>query len=230
MIVSMNMLAQTSGLQLDPGIVVPKLAAVIKAPNTAILSSQSEGLIKKVHVQEGDSFKKDDLLLSLDCTLQQANLDKAQAHYNYAAKDYNSIKSLAELNSASEMQIVRSKSEFNKAAAEVRTSEYHVQYCYILAPYDGSVVTRWANPHENIDAKGKLFEIVSNNGLVAEFLAPSTMLTSLKPGMAIELKVNETRQSYGATVARIVPHIDSISQTIKAVSYTHLTLPTTPYV
>jgi len=209
--------AQTPSIGLVPDTIVSELAAVIKAPNTAVLSSQSEGLIKQVYVQEGDSFRQGDILLSLDCTLQNASLAKAKAHYNYADKEYQSIKALAKLNSASEMQIALGKSEFDKAAADLLTSRYYSRQCLINAPYDGSVVRSWVNPHENIEAKGKLLEIVNNGQLVAEFLAPSSLLTSLEPGKPIELRVNETQQSYGATITRVVPHIDSVTQTIKVI-------------
>lgn len=209
--------AQTSGIQTASGTVIPELAAVIKAPNSAILSSQTAGLIEQVNVQEGDSFKAGDVLLSLNCTLQKASLAKAQAHYNYADKDYKSIKALAKLNSASEMQIALGKSEFAKAAADLRTSKYQVEQCAVKAPYDGSVVRSWVHSYENVEAKGNLFEIVNNGNLVAEFLAPSNMLTSLVPGKAITLKVNETQQTYSAVIDRIVPRIDSVSQTIKVI-------------
>jgi len=214
---SMLVQAQTSSIQAASSTVIPELAAVIKAPNMAILSSQTAGLIEQVNVQEGDSFKAGDVLLSLDCTLHKASLTKAQAHYNYADKDYKSTKALAALNSASEMQIALSKSEFAKAAADLHSAKYQVEQCTVKAPYDGSVVRSWVHSYENIEAKGELFEIVNNGNLVAEFLAPSNLLTSLVPGKAIELKVNETQKTYSAIIQRIVPHIDSVSQTIKVI-------------
>jgi len=73
------------------------------------------------------------------------------------------------------------------------------------------------NRFETIEAKGKLFDIVNNAELVAEFLVPSNRLMALSKGMNVELRVIETQETYSATIDRIVPHIDSVSQTIKVI-------------
>ena len=54
-----------------------ELAAVVKSRQTAILSSQMDGLITDISVLAGDTFSKGDVLLSIDCTLQDAALSKA---------------------------------------------------------------------------------------------------------------------------------------------------------
>lgn len=193
-------------------------AAIIKAPQTTILSSQVDGVVEEIHIREGDSFKRDDILLTFDCTMQKAKLDKAKAQYQFTSQNRKSVMELAKLNSASEMQVVQTKSEHSKAIADLTAAKHQVSQCSVLAPYDGSVLQSWVNTHENVDAKGKILEIINNNDLVAEFLAPSDMLTALPAGKELLLKVNETRQSYTVVIDRIVPRVDAVSQTIKVLA------------
>lgn len=193
------------------------LAAIIKAPQTAVLSSQVDGLVREVKVRDGDTFKKDDELIVFDCTVQTANFGKAKAQYNYASQDYKSMKALAKLNSASEMQIAQSKTAYSSAGADLTTAKYQVSQCVVTAPYDGSVIQSWVNTYENVQAKSKLLEIINNNDLTAEFLAPSHMLNQLGAGRLFSVRVNETQQSYPAVIDRIVPQVDAVSQTIKVI-------------
>lgn len=201
------------------------LAAIIKAPQTAVLSSQVDGLVREVKVRDGDTFKKDDELIVFDCTVQTANFAKAKAQYNYASQDYKSMKALAKLNSASEMQVTQSKTSYSKAGADLTTAKYEVSQCVVTAPYDGSVIQSWVNTYENVQAKSKLLEIINNNDLTAEFLAPSHMLSQLGAGRQFSVRVNETKQSYPAVIDRIVPQVDAVSQTIKVIGRLHSSHP-----
>lgn len=193
------------------------LAAIIKAPQTAVLSSQVDGLVREVKVRDGDTFKKDDELIVFDCTVQTANYSKAKAQYNYASQDYKSMKALSKLNSASEMQVTQSKTSYSKAGADLKTAKYEVSQCVVTAPYDGSVIQSWVNTFENVQAKTRLLEIINNNDLTAEFLAPSHMLNQLGAGRVFSVRVNETQQSYPAVIDRIVRQVDAVSQTIKVI-------------
>ena len=195
-----------------------EFAAVVKSHQTAVLSSQMDGLITAVAVNVGDTFSKGDILLSIDCTLQQAALSKARAEVEYARNEYKSTKSLEKLNSSTKVQVARSAAQFAKAKAELDAADYRVSNCVVYAPFDGTVIQSWARTHESVNAKSELLEIVNNSNLIAEFLAPSNAIGSLKAGRTFQLMVGETGQGYAATIDKVVPYVDSVSQTVKVIS------------
>jgi len=194
-----------------------ELAAVVKSQQTAVLSSQMDGLINQVNARTGDTFLKGDVLLSIDCTLQQASLSKAKAQVEYARNEYKSTNALEKLNSTTKVQVARSAAEFAKAKAEVDAAGHRVKQCQIYAPFDGTVINSWAKNHETVSAKTQLLEIVNNDNLVAEFLAPSNSVKSLSNGRSFGFLVGETGQRYTATIDKVVPYVDSISQTVKVI-------------
>jgi RND family efflux transporter MFP subunit len=193
------------------------LSAIVKAANSAILSAQIDGLIEQVHVKEGHSFVKNDVLLSLECSVQQTALKKAKAQLSFVSKENETVEKLASLNSASQLQIAQSKAELSKARSDVEAAKHQVSLCTVLAPYDGNVIQTWVNAHENIQAKSKMIEIVDNRELATEFLAPSHMLPQLTSGLEFELNIMETNKSYAAVIDRVIPRVDAVSQTVKVI-------------
>lgn len=194
-----------------------ELAAVVKSEQTAILSSQMDGLITAVNAQAGDTFNEGDVLLSIDCTLHQAGAAKSRAQVEFARNEYKSTKSLEQLNSTTKVQVARSAAEFAKAKAELDAAEHRVSLCQVHAPFDGTVVQSWANTYETVNAKSKLLEIVNNDALTAEFLAPSNAISYLQAGRSFNFQVSETGKGYVATIDKVVPFVDSVSQTVKVI-------------
>jgi len=201
------------------GVAAPlELAAVVKSRQTAVLSSQIDGLITEVKVLAGDTFSKGDILLSIDCTLQHAASAKARAQVEYARNEYKSTKALEALNSTTKVQVARSAAEFAKAKAELDAADHKATQCLVYAPFDGTVIQNWAKTFETVNAKSKLLEIVNNDNLVAEFLAPSNSINSLDAGRSFRFVVGETGKGYTATIDKVVPYVDSVSQTVKVIS------------
>ena len=195
-----------------------ELAAVVKSRQTAVLSSQMDGLITGVSVLAGDTFRKGDVLMSIDCTLQNAALSKAKAQVEYTRNEYKSTRTLEELNSTTRVQVARSAAEFAKAKAELDAADHRVTHCFVYAPFDGTVIQSWVKNHETVNARTDLMEIVNNNNLVAEFLAPSNAINSLQTGRSFRFQVGETGRDYTATIDKVVPFVDSVSQTVKVIS------------
>jgi len=196
-----------------------ELAAVVKSRQTAVLSSQMDGLITQVNAYTGDTFLKGDVLLSIDCTLQQAALSKAKAQVEYTRNEYKSTNALEKLNSTTKVQVARSAAEFAKAKAELDAAGHRVTQCQVYAPFDGTVIQSWAKAHETVNAKTQLLEIVNNDNLIAEFLAPSDSIKSLMNGRSFGFLVGETGQRYTATIDKVIPYVDSVSQTVKVIGH-----------
>ncbi len=193
-------------------------AAVVKAGKTALLSSQIDGLVTDVHVKPGDSFFEGDVLLNMDCALPEAALNRAKAELELARNEYKSTKALNALNSTTKVQVARNAAQFAIANADLEAAQIQVDRCVLKAPFDGTVVQSWVNPHESIHQKNELLKIVSNTDLSVEFLAPSNQLGELYEGQLIRLNILETDTDYKLSIDKVIPVVDSVSQTVKVIS------------
>ncbi len=189
--------------------------ALLKSQKQTILSSQIGGKIKGIKYREGDSFKKDQLLVNFDCSVQKAKYQKALAEKSRAGKKLENQKKLAEYNAGSALELSIAKEELKMAKAEVSVNWSMIKMCEIKAPFNGKIVDVKVQPHQSVNSGVELMEIIDNGPLEINMMIPSAWLSWMKKGVKFTIKVDETGKSYSGKVSKIGAKIDAVSQTIK---------------
>lgn len=179
------------------------------------ISSEIGARVSNIHVSEGGYFKKGQALVTFDCSMQRAQLNKSAADLASAEKTYAANKRLAELNSVGQVELDNSQSARQKAAADVEMSRTLLRKCSVAAPYSGRVAEQRAREQQFVQAGQPLLEILDDSALELEYLVPSRWLVWLKPGARFFVKIDETGKTYPATVVRTGARIDPVSQSIK---------------
>lgn len=179
------------------------------------LASELPARVKSVNVREGDSFRSGQLLVSLDCTVQQAQLEKASAALNAAEYTNKANQQLLAMKSIGDLESQLSGVEVVKARAEVAILAATIAKCDIKAPFSGRVATQKVRDHEYVQVAQPLLEILDSSKLELEFIVPSLWLAWLKPGTAFQVRIDETGKPYPARVTRLGARVDAVSQSIK---------------
>ncbi len=184
---------------------VVEASGTINPVNTVSVGSTVSGLIKEIYVDYNDVVKKGQILAQIDpanfeATVQQnqaqinnarANLAKLQAIANYDQKQYVRYKNLYAKNfvAKSELdeklstyqsdlaQINAAQAQINQYQATLKTALTNLGYTKIIAPVDGTVISR---------------EIDLGSPVAASFQAPElfTIAQDLTK-MQIEVSVSE---------------------------------------
>jgi len=171
--------------------------------------------ISRLPVGEGGSFKAGQMLVSFDCSLQQAQLQKAQAELQGAVQTHSTNIRLQELNSVGQLEVDLSKSSENKFRAEVNANRTMLGKCSISAPFSGRVAEQKAREQQYVQPGQALLDIIDDSVLELEFLVPSRWLSWLHIGGKFQIYIDETQKSYPAKFIRIGARIDPVSQSIK---------------
>ncbi|MGM0519398.1 MAG: efflux RND transporter periplasmic adaptor subunit [Campylobacterota bacterium] len=188
--------------------------AVIISYDETILSSQLAGSIKYLKKIEGDYFKKDELLIKLDCEIYEAKKKKAAIEKNIAYLKYKKNKKLESFKSIGKFEVDISKEEFRRQSAQHDIASLNVKRCSIHAPYNGRVIERKVSQYQNVKPNEEILKIVRTDNLEAKTFVPSTWLTWLKKGDSVDLNVDETQTSLKAVIKELGPVVDPVSQTI----------------
>jgi RND family efflux transporter MFP subunit len=191
------------------------LRAQLRPKSFTTLSSELAARIIKLDLQEGDSFKKGDILVELDCTVERARLLKACARLEVARKGVEANKKLTELESISIMEMEKSIAEMKETEANIAVMEAVIDKCVIYAPFSGRISVLHARKHQFVSVGQPLFEILDDTNLEVELLIPSRWLMYIKAGLEFLVKIDETGKGYSAKVVRIGASIDPISQSVK---------------
>ncbi len=196
---------------------VPPVHAQLVPRHFTTLASDIPAEIEKITVREGERFADKQVLVKLDCMLQQAQLDEARATLAAAEKTRSVNRRLVELHSGGVLEADVASAEAAKARAKVQSAEVILSKCTISAPFGGRVVEQKAREHQYVQAGQPLLEILDDSILEVEFIAPSSWLAWLKAGASFQIAVDETGKSYPARIARIGARVDPVSHSVKVI-------------
>jgi len=187
----------------QPSLEQREIRAQLAPHRYTTLAAEIGAKINRLPVAEGGSFRAGQSLVSFDCSLQQAQLNRARASLSGADKTWASNKRLAELNSVGKVELDVSETEVLKNQAEVAAMGTMLSKCNIAAPFSGRVAEQKVREQQYVQPGQAILDIIDDSVLEIEFLVPSKWLAWIKPGFAFSVSIDETRKSYPAKVLRI---------------------------
>ncbi len=179
------------------------------------LAAEIGAKVDRMPVAEGGAFRAGWLLVSFDCSVQQAQMDKAQAEQAGAERTLASNLELEKLNSVGQLELDLARTAVQRARAEVALHNAQLAKCSIHAPFTGRVAEQKAREKQYVQPGQPLFDIIEDGVLELEFLVPSRWLTWLKVGGQFSVAIDETGRSYPARFTRVGARVDPVSQSIK---------------
>ncbi len=185
------------------------------------LAAEIGAKVQRLPVVEGAAFRQGQLLVQFDCSLQQAQLNKAQAGVDATEKTWRANQRLAELNSVGKIELDTSHAEWNKARADLSANRSLLGKCQISAPYAGRIAEQKIREQQYAQPGQALLDIIDDSVLELEFLVPSRWLSWLQQGAAFEVRIDETGKTYPAKVQRLAARVDPVSQSIKVNAAIH---------
>ena len=120
---------------------------------TVNLVARVNGTLQSVSYAPGGRVKKGQLLFVIEPTLYndkvaqaEAELKTAQAQLEYARNNYSRMKEAVKSDAVSQIQVLQSESSVtegvaavSKAEAALSTARTNLGYCYVRAPFDGTI-------------------------------------------------------------------------------------------
>ncbi|MFR0690599.1 efflux RND transporter periplasmic adaptor subunit [Enterobacterales bacterium AE_CKDN230030158-1A_HGKHYDSX7] len=191
---------------------------ILRARDQAMLSSELSGRILEMPFAEGQTFRKGDVLVRFDCSAYQAQLNAAQAGAKAAAEQLGHNRQLAALNSVGRFEVALAEAKLSEAQAQAQVYKVQVGRCAVVAPFDGQVVQRKAQPFESVSGGAPLLEIVDNRSLEIRLLVPSRWVARLKVGQSFTFTPDETGQALPVEVKRLGARIDEGSQMLPLIA------------
>ena len=188
--------------------------AVIVSLDRTVLSSEIAGEIVELSKFEGDSFKKAESLIRIDCTIYKAQKRKIEVERNIANLELEKNKKLDSYGSIGTYEVQISQENVNKQKAENEIAAINVSRCDIKAPFDGRIAARKVSKYQNIKPQDELLEIVGIDNLEAKVVVPSSWLVWLKKGIEFDLSIDETKSTVKAQIVQIDSIVDPTSQSI----------------
>lgn len=178
------------------------------------LSTEIAANISRLPLREGETFRENQQLIEFDCSLLNAQLNKAEASAEAARQTLKVSKRLAELNSISILEVDQATAKVKETEAEAEATRVNVSKCTLKAPYIGRIAKLHVDPHQYVTPGKPLMDIIDTSRLEVRLIVPSRWLSWLKPGNRFTVQIDELGRAYQARIVRVGARIDPLSQSI----------------
>lgn len=180
----------------------------------ATLSTEIAANISKLPLREGQAFNEGQQLIEFDCSLLNAQLNKAEATAEAARAAHKVSVRLAELNSISTLEVEQAAAKVKETEAELSAMKVTVSKCSLKAPYKGRIAKLLVDANQYVTPGKPLMDILDTSRLEVRLIVPSRWLARLKADSRFTVQIEELGRAYPARIVRLGARIDPLSQSI----------------
>jgi len=189
----------------------------------ATVASEVQGLVTKLHVDEGDAIARGAALLEIDperrrleLASRQARVEEAEAGFADQERQTERVRELSQAKIASDAQLDQgelalrlAKSRVNAARAELGLAERALRDATVVAPFDGLVARRHVSQGEFVAAGSPLVDLVALDPIEISFHVTEIDSARVSVGAALELRVaTYPDESFQGRVISVSPGVD----------------------
>jgi len=153
-----------------------------------IISSRVSGTVIAVRVDDNQMVHQGDILIELDPTDYQVQVDLTRADYETAKANLARAQILLANGAVAKQDFDTYDSACAVAAAKLKDAGDQLAYCTIRAPADGRIGSKTVETGNRINAGSALMAVVEDVWVTANF--KETQLGEMRPGQPAEITID----------------------------------------
>lgn len=190
-----------------PGITEPIQDLTLAFPVVGVVGSRS--------VQEGDAVRVDQVLIELENTLEELEVQRRKLLHDQAASELQRLTTLAERKaiSVSQEELEKKRNEAEIARVEQNLSQAMVRRRQLRSPIDGRVVQVFKDVGERCEDQQPVLRVVDTRRIVFVGHVEPQTAKELKVGQPVRLQVEGIDPAAGlpGTLVYLSPVVDAAS-------------------
>ena len=190
---------------------VPTIEAIgFIEPNQGVtLSSELAGTIDKISFESGAQVKADQLLLSLDSSVEKANLNSSQARLPAARAKFQRYQNLYQKNSISRDQLDDAEASYRSLEADIESLKGTISRREVRAPFGGVVGLRNVFLGQYLEPGTEIVRLEDTSVMRLRFTVPQTDISKISLGQTIKINVDAYPQTqFDGQITAIEPAVN----------------------
>lgn len=188
-----------------------KVVGQIQAPSILTLSNEYAGTITDIGFKPGDIVEKDQLLIKLDTSIEEANLSAARARLKLAESSLVRVEKLLSQKRISQDEVDKADANVSVAKAEVANLTSIINKKTIKAPFSGRIGLNHYQVGQLLVVNSKITTLVGLDANIwFDFSVPQT-LPRLNVGDTVQISIIKQMAQSNKLSAKIIataPNID----------------------
>ncbi len=162
----------------------------VESDRTANLIADNPGMVRQIHVSEGQDVKRGQLLVSLDAEVFDRNLAELQTSLELATTLFEKQKRLWDQNIGSEVQFLEAKNRKEGLENSIATLQEQKGRSNIRAPFDGVVDKIFLKLGEMAGMQTPVARVVNLDEMYINADVSERYLGKIKQGDKVQIIVN----------------------------------------
>ena len=190
--------------------------ANLKTRKNILILPEFQGTLEKIYVDEGQNVSKGKLLAEINDSGLKDQLDQLIIQRDFAKENYERIQRLWENNIGSEIQFLKSKSDFESIQKGVDQMRDMLSKTKIYAPFTGVVDEIIANQGSNlIPGVTNILRLVNLDDVYAEAFVSEKYISSISNGTEALVKIPLLNKEIQSKITQTGNFIDPNNRTFR---------------
>lgn len=197
--------------------VADDLAAVgsLRSNESVMLRPEVAGRIARIGFADGQPVKKGQLLVQLDASVNEAEVQQARAELDLARNNLKRTEDLAQKNFVSPRARDEAQSNVAVLEAKLKLAEARLAKMRIVAPFDAIAGIRNVSVGDYVKDGADLVNVEDVKSLKLDFRLPERFQPRVARGQRVEVTLDaRPGKTYAATVDAIDPLIDANGRSV----------------
>lgn len=187
----------------------------LRSDETVVLRPEIVGRIAQILFREGERVTKGDVLIRLDDSVQQADLDRARANYTLSQTKHDRAIDLRNKGFVSSQALDEAVNSLKVAKADMELMDARLGKTAIRAPFSGTVGLRLVSIGDYVKEGQDMVNLESLDPLKVDFRVPELALSQVKDGQTLQITLDALPdKAYDGRVFAINPLIDANGRAI----------------
>lgn len=187
----------------------------IAAVQGVTVTTEIAGTIKEINFESGSVVAKDDLLVRLDTSSEEAQLRALESQVELAAINVERSRKLRAGNTISQSELDTAEASLKQNQANADNIRATIAKKTIRAPFAGRLGIRQVNLGQYLDNGKPIVSLQSLSPVYVNFSLPQQELGSLKTGLPVRLTTDGyAGRNFTGTLTAINPDLDESTRSV----------------
>ncbi len=196
----------------------PTLTAVGSlAPYQGVtVTTESSGIIETISFEAGSTVKAGDMLVKMDTSVLEAQLQAADARAELARVNAKRARELFASKSNSQAEVDTADALFKQAVAEVTAIKAQISQKQVRAPFSGRLGIRQINIGQYLDRGNPIVSLQSLDPIYVNFSLPQQQVAKITHDMKVRVVVDAMPgEVFEGKITAINPDIDASTRNVR---------------
>ncbi len=191
----------------------------VETDKDVLLNAETGGLVTRIHVQEGQSVRSGQVLISLDGSVLAANANEIKTQLIYAEYMLGKQEELKNRGVGSEFDYETAKSQVNSLKSRLKSLNTQQGKSNIVASFDGVIDKIYAKEGQVVGPQNPLVRLVNNANVEITADISEKHFSAVNIGTPIEVSFpNYSDTSLRLVVNTVGQYIEPVNRTFRIVS------------